>query len=556
MAIISDKGFQNKKWNTTFLRKVVRNMRRFVNPGNTAFEVAVNSQIYVDKTGLLAYTNSVINTKQALICSSRPRRFGKSITADMLCAYYSSGCDSDSIFASYEIAKSDSYKKHLNQYDVIYLDIQWCMMDAGSAEQTVSYLNYHVIEELKEIYPQILLDGIRTAYGAMSCINAQTGVKFIVIIDEWDVLIRDEAANEAVLQDYINFLRGMFKGSEPTKFIALAYLTGILPIKKLKTQSALNNFMQFTMITPGVLARYIGFTEEEVGKLCEQFGVDFREVKRWYDGYELGDYHVYNPNAVVNAMINKSFQSYWSQTGTYESIVPFINMNFDGLKTAVIEMLSGATTQINVNSFQNDMVSFVDKDDVLTLLVHLGYLAYNQNMQYAYIPNEEIRQELLFAVRRKKWSELNLFLQDSEELLDATLDLDEELTAEKIEKIHTEYVSAIQYNNENSLSCVLSIAYLSAMQYYFKPIRELPTGRGFADFVFIPKKEYANEYQALVTELKWNKNAQTALNQIKEKQYPQSLLQYTGQILLIGINYDKKTKEHSCKIERFERILQ
>ena len=539
-----------------FLRKVVRNMRRFVNPGNAAFEVAVNSQIYVDKTGLLAYTNSVINTKQALICSSRPRRFGKSITADMLCAYYSRGCDSDSIFASYEIAKSDSYKKHLNQYDVIYLDIQWCMMDAGSAEQTVSYLNYHVIEELKEIYPQILLDGIRTAYGAMSCINAQTGVKFIVIIDEWDVLIRDEAANEAVLQDYINFLRGMFKGSEPTKFIALAYLTGILPIKKLKTQSALNNFMQFTMITPGVLARYIGFTEEEVGKLCEQFGVDFREVKRWYDGYELGDYHVYNPNVVVNAMINKSFQSYWSQTGTYESIVPFINMNFDGLKTAAIEMLSGATTQINVNSFQNDMVNFVDKDDVLTLLVHLGYLAYNQNMQYAYIPNEEIRQELLFAVRRKKWSELNLFLQDSEELLGATLDMDEEATAEKIEKIHTEYVSAIQYNNENSLSCVLSIAYLSAMQYYFKPIRELPTGRGFADFVFIPKKEYANEYPALVTELKWNKNAQTALNQIKEKQYPQSLLQYTGQILLIGINYDKKTKEHSCKIERFERVLQ
>ena len=531
-------------------------MRRFVNPGNAAFEVAVNSQIYVDKTGLLAYTNSVINTKQALICSSRPRRFGKSITADMLCAYYSRGCDSDSIFASYEIAKSDSYKKYLNQYDVIYLDIQWCMMDAGSAEQTVSYLNYHVIEELKEIYPQILLYGIRTAYGAMSCINAQTGVKFIVIIDEWDVLIRDEAANEAVLQDYINFLRGLFKGSEPTKFIALAYLTGILPIKKLKTQSALNNFMQFTMITPGVLARYIGFTEEEVGKLCEQFGVDFREVKRWYDGYELGDYHVYNPNAVVNAMINKSFQSYWSQTGTYESIVPFINMNFDGLKTAVIEMLSGATTQINVNSFQNDMVNFVDKDDVLTLLVHLGYLAYNQNMQYAYIPNEEIRQELLFAVRRKKWSELNLFLQDSEELLDATLDMDEEATAEKIEKIHTEYVSAIQYNNENSLSCVLSIAYLSAMQYYFKPIRELPTGRGFSDFVFIPKKEYANEYPALVTELKWNKNAQTALNQIKEKQYPQSLLQYTGQILLIGINYDKKTKEHSCKIERFERVLQ
>ena len=528
----------------------------FVNSDNSAFQVALNSEIYIDKTGLLTYTNKVMNTLQGYICNSRPRRFGKSITADMLTAYYSKGCDSGNMFSGLEISQSPDFKEHLNRYDVIHWDIQWCIGAAGGADRVVSYITEKTIEELRKYYSEVIPSDPCSLPEALSFICNATKNKFVVIIDEWDVLIRDEAANEAVLQDYINFLRGMFKGSEPTKFIALAYLTGILPIKKLKTQSALNNFMQFTMITPGVLARYIGFTEEEVGKLCEQFGVDFREVKRWYDGYELGDYHVYNPNAVVNAMINKSFQSYWSQTGTYESIVPFINMNFDGLKTAVIEMLSGATTQINVNSFQNDMVNFVDKDDVLTLLVHLGYLAYNQNMQYAYIPNEEIRQELLFAVRRKKWSELNLFLQDSEELLDATLDMDEEATAEKIEKIHTEYVSAIQYNNENSLSCVLSIAYLSAMQYYFKPIRELPTGRGFADFVFIPKKEYANEYPALVTELKWNKNAQTALNQIKEKQYPQSLLQYTGQILLIGINYDKKTKEHSCKIERFERILQ
>ena len=530
-------------------------MGRFVNPDNSAFQVALNSPIYVDKTGLLEYTNSVLNTTEAYICNCRPRRFGKSYAANMLAAYYSKGCNSEEMFSGLDISRESDFKTHLNKYDVIHLDIQWFLANCDNVDNVVAFITKSVQAELREIYPGVLPEEEISLSESLSRIKNIVGQKFIIIIDEWDVLIRDEAANEAVLQDYINFLRGMFKGSEPTKFIALAYLTGILPIKKLKTQSALNNFMQFTMITPGVLARYIGFTEEEVGKLCEQFGVDFREVKRWYDGYELGDYHVYNPNAVVNAMINKSFQSYWSQTGTYESIVPFINMNFDGLKTAVIEMLSGSTTQINVNSFQNDMVNFADKDDVLTLLVHLGYLAYNQNMQYAYIPNE-IRQELLFAVRRKKWSELNLFLQDSEELLDATLDMDEEATAEKIEKIHTEYVSAIQYNNENSLSCVLSIAYLSAMQYYFKPIRELPTGRGFSDFVFIPKKEYANEYPALVTELKWNKNVQTALNQIKEKQYPQSLLQYTGQILLIGINYDKKTKEHSCKIERFERVLQ
>ena len=525
-------------------------MRRFVNPGNSAFQVSINSKIYVDKTRLLDYTNSVINTRQALICSSRPRRFGKSVTADMLCAYYSRGCQSDSIFAAYEIAQCDSYRKNLNQYDVIYLDVQWCMMDAGAAEQTVSYLNRHVIEELQEIYPEIPLDQARTAYGALSCVNAHTGNKFIVIIDEWDVLIRDEAANEEIQQEYINFLRGMFKGSEPTKFIALAYLTGILPIKKLKTQSALNNFSQFTMINPGALSGYIGFTETEVKALCSQFHVEFSEVKRWYDGYELGEYHVYNPNAVINIMMNKTFQSYWSQTGTYESIVPYINMDFDGLKTAIIEMLSGASTEINVNSFQNDMINFADRDDVLTFLIHLGYLAYNQKRQCAYIPNEEIRQELMFAVKRRKWNELNSFLQDSEELLNATLEQDEETVAEMIEKIHMEYVSAISYNNENSLSSVLSIAYLSSMQYYFKPIREMPTGRGFADFIFLPKQEYTDEYPALVAELKWNQKAQTAISQIREKKYPQALLQYTGKVLLIGINYDKKTKTHSCRIEK------
>lgn len=527
-------------------------MRRFVNPGNAAFEVAVNSQIYVDKTGLLAYTNSVINTKQALICSSRPRRFGKSITADMLCAYYSRGCDSDSIFASYEIAKSDSYRKHLNQYDVIYLDIQWCMMDAGSAEQTVSYLNYHVIEELKEIYPQILLDGIRTAYGAMSCINAQTGVKFIVIIDEWDVLIRDEASDLKIQEQYINFLRGLFKGAAPTRYIQLAYLTGILPIKREKTQSALNNFREFTMVSPKNFAKYIGFTEEEVQNLCTAYNCDFQEVKRWYDGYLLGNYQVYNPRAVVEVLLCKQFQSYWSETASYETIVPLINMDYVGLKTALIEMLSGASVKVNTITFQNDTINIRNKDDVLTYLIHLGYLGYDQTRRTSFVPNEEIRQELMVAVEDRSWDEMLSFQKESEMLLNATLDLDGDLVAKQLEKIHNDYASVIQYNNENSLSSVLAIAYLSAITYYFKPVRELPTGRGFADFVFIPKPEYRSDYPALVVELKWNKSAQTALQQIKEKKYPDSISTYTGEILLVAINYDK-LKDHQCLIEKYEK---
>ncbi|MCI5828233.1 MAG: ATP-binding protein [Lachnospiraceae bacterium] len=528
-------------------------MGRFVNPDNSAFQVALNSEIYVDKTELITYTNKVLNTKQALICNSRPRRFGKSITADMLTAYYSKGCDSEDLFSGLAISEDASFQTHLNQYDVIHFDVQWCCMDAEGAAQTVAYINRHIISELKDLYPAYIPDDTQTAYGAMSCIHAATGGKFVVIIDEWDALIRDEEAGQTVQEDYINFLRGMFKGTEPTKFIQLAYLTGILPIKKLRTQSALNNFSQFTMLSPGALAPYFGFTEDEVKILCRKYEKDFDEVKRWYDGYQLGDFHVYNPNAVVCLMQEGSFQSYWSQTGTYETIVPLINRDFDGLKTAIIEMLSGAQTPVYVSGFQNDMVSFEDKDDVLTLLIHLGYLSYNQKKQTAFIPNEEIRQEFAAATRRKKWSALLDFQRESEYLLDATLDMDGEAVARGIEKIHMEYTSVIQYHDENSLSSVLTIAYLSTMQYYFKPIRELPTGRGFADFVFVPKTEYKGEYPALLVELKWNQNAMTALQQIKDRQYPSVLEAYTGDILLVGISYNRKTKAHECVIEKLQK---
>ena len=413
---------------------------------------------------------------------------------------------------------------------------------------TVNTLGY-----LKEKYPNIISEETVSLPEAMSEIYTVTGNKFIVIIDEWDILIRDEANNRDEQENYINFLRGMFKGTEPTRFISLAYLTGILPIKKMKTQSALNNFDEFTMLDAGALASYIGFTELEVEKLCDKYHKDFAEVKRWYDGYVLENQQVYNPKAVVSVMLRGNFQSYWSQTGTYEVVVPLINMDFDGLKQAIIEMVSGSTVEVDTGTFQNDTVSFSSRDDVITYLIHLGYLAYDQRKQCAFISNEEIRQELLAAAKKTKWNELQEFEYQSEQLLEATLDREETLVADYIEQIHMEYASAIQYHNENSLSSVLTIAYLSAMKYYFKPIRELPTGRGFSDFVFIPKEEYRVDYPALVVELKWNKSAHTELQQIKDKKYPESLLQYTGNILLVGINYDKKSKAHECVIEEYKR---
>ena len=525
----------------------------FVNPDNSAFQVALNSEIYVDKSGLIQYTNKVLNTLQGYICNSRPRRFGKSITANMLTAYYSKGCDSEAMFAGLEISKSADFKKHLNKYDVIHIDIQWCIEPAGGVENVVSFISEKTISELDTYYPNILAEKTISLPDALSQINTAVGKKFIIIIDEWDVLIRDESANAKVQKDYINFLRGMFKGTEPTKYIQLAYLTGILPIRKEKTQSALNNFDEFTMLSASRFAPYMGFTEVEVKKLTEKYHQNFSEVKSWYDGYLLKDTQVYNPRAIVSAMLHGDFKNYWAETASSDAIVPLISMNYDGLQFAIIKIISGAEVKVDTAVFTNDPSSIASKDDVLTYMIHLGYLGYNQNRKTAFVPNEEIRQELTMAVESKRWNEMITFQQESERLLDATLDMDGAAVAAQIEKIHHEYTSVIQYHNENSLSSVLTIAYLSAMQYYFKSIRELPTGRGFADFVFVPKPEYRNDYPALIVELKWNQNARTALQQIREKNYPASILDYTGEILLVGINYDRDSKQHQCLIEKYEK---
>lgn len=528
-------------------------MGKFLNPSNTAFQMAINSQIYVDKTGLLKFTNSVVNTQQKFICNSRPRRFGKSMAADMLLAYYSKNNDSRELFGGLDVCGSADFEKHLNKYDVIYFDVQECIDYAQKIEDTAAYITQAVITELNAAYKNVIPSGCNTVAQALGYINDATGNKFVIIIDEWDAMFRVAPEKQELHEKYIGFLRSMFKGAIARRFIALAYITGILPIKKYNTQSALNNFDEYTMLASGPLASYIGFTEKEVQALCAQYGKNFAEVKRWYDGYLLGDYHVYNPKAVVSVMLQGSFQSYWSQTGTYESIVPLINMDFHGLKTDIVTMISGEAVSVRTSTYQNDMVTFKNKNDVLTSLIHLGYLAYEEMERTAYIPNEEIRSEFLEAVEETGWDEFISFQKESRRLLEAVLDEDEKAVAEAIEEIHNQYTSIIQYNDENSLSSVLVIAFLGTMEYYFKPIRELPTGRGFADFVFLPKPRYAHDYPALVVELKWGKNTKTALTQIKEKKYPQSLGGYADDILLVGINYDKNTKEHTCAIEKVVR---
>lgn len=387
-------------------------MGLYLNPGNEAFKVSVNSALYVDKTELIKYTNSRIGKDRPLICSSRPRRFGKTTAVTMLAAYYSRGCNSEKLFAGFKISQDEEFRKHLNRYNVIFLDIQWMYGNALEemkripSVEIISYIQEQVIGELRKEYPEYVQDGDVSLPSVLAKLYVLAGEQFIIMIDEWDCLFREDKNNEKLQKEYINLLRGLFKGTPSGAFLKLAYLTGILPIKKYGTQSALNNFREHTMVSPRQMAEYVGFTEAEVKMLCQKHGMPFEEMQRWYDGYffePIG--HVYSPNSVVESIDSGEFGNYWSRTETYESLMSYIAMDFKGLRQLIIDMLSGRRCSIDVDSFQNDMTSFHSADDVITLLIHMGYLAYDNKTKEVFIPNEEVRSVFFRAVRNDDWDE-------------------------------------------------------------------------------------------------------------------------------------------------------
>lgn len=529
----------------------VEYMGMYVNRGNENFAGAIRSKIYVDKSGLLEYTNEVLGTEQRYICNSRPRRFGKSMAAGMLSAYYGRGCDSRKLFEGLEIAEKPSFEKHLNKYDVIHLDIAYLLVQNKSAADTVAYMQKCVIEELKILYPGILTDQDSELPFALSKVNDAAGARFVIIIDEWDAIFREAVRDEGGQQAYIRLLRGLFKGEQSKDFTVLAYITGILPIKRYNSESALNNFKEFTMVNPKRFAEYIGFTQQEVSELCGRYHMDFDEMARWYDGYSFRQVqHVYNPNSVVNAIMDGEYDSYWSNTASYESLREYISMNFEGLRDLVVQMFSGARCTVDIGTFQNDMTSFKSRDDVLTALIHLGYLAYDVDTREAYVPNEEVRAAFARAVKDTDWEPVVQALKDSDRLLRATWNRDADLVAECIDKVHRENTSILQYNNENALSCVVALAYYNAVNEY-TVIREMPSGKGYADMIFLPKRHSTKP--ALIIELKYGESAESAVAQIRERQYSEAVKDYRGNTLLVGISYDRESKKHCCIIEEQEK---
>ena len=570
-------------------------MGRYLNIGNEAFRRARNSE-YVDKSGLIAVVNGTLFTERSYSCVSRSRRFGKSVAAAMLAAYYDRTCDSRSLFADLKIAGDPSFEQHLNKYPVIYLDLTDFTTRYHDGD-IVTYVDAALRQDIGKAYPQVPAQEGDDLMDLLMRIYEVIGERFVFIIDEWDAICREFRPETRAMDNYVNWLRRMFKSISGKLVFAGVYMTGILPIKKYNTQSALNNFIEYSVVEPGGMASSFGFTKDEVKALASKHNMDFDELEKWYDGYQIGDeVSIFNPNSVMQAIRSRRCRSYWASTSAFDSVADYIQMNYEGLKDDAIKMLAGERIKVDPTGFGNDMNEISSKDDVLTVLIHLGYLSYDwrrdecwipnrevagerclvdptgfQNdmsvvrtrddvltvlihlgylsydwdKEECYIPNREVAGEMVNAVKANNWKPVVDALQKSEQLLRDTLDGDAEAVAKGIEAAHDENTSILSYNNENSLACVLSIAYYYARNDYVMD-RELATGKGFADIVLIPRKNV--DSPAIVIELKVNKDADAAIDQIRRRQYPEKIRQHADRLILVGINYDRETKQHTCQI--------
>ena len=517
----------------------------YLNPDNDKFLEYYNSEIFVDKSGIIDVINGFLNTYNKYMCVTRPRRFGKTLTISMLNAYYSKGCDSKEIFDKLNISSSTTYFEHLNKHNVILVDMASLYSD--SRGEFLKELNKNIIDELNESFPNILTNEENTIGKAIKKVNSKTNERFIFLIDEWDVIFREEPQSK-LCDDYIMLLRSLFKAIDVSACIDLVYMTGIFPIKRYSTESALNMFKEYNMLYPRNLSEFIGFTENEVKELCSKYDVDFNEMKKWYDGYHLGNFEIYNPQSVVEAIGEKEFRSYWPSTGALESVTNYMNYDNGVLKGKITRMLSGEKIPVNVEKFTNDLTMVDSEDAALTILIHLGYLAYDKDNKSCYIPNYEISNKFILGIDNLKWVESYNPIANSKELLEKTLKGDTEFINETLDTNHKELASMYNKNKEDVLGVIVRISYYYAKEFY--TIRKEDTcTTGRADITFTPRD---NTHIPLVIELKADKPVEEAMSQIKEKDYSSVFNGYKGKVLLLGITYDSSTLKHESKIEYIE----
>lgn len=523
-------------------------MGYYLNPDNEAYKSILKSKTFVDKSELIAFTNACLKLYDSKnICVSRPRRFGKTVNLNMLAAYYSMGCDSKEIFDNLKISKDQSYEQHINKYNVIKINMQEALSNSHNISEMLDYIKTTVLWDFDEIYSDVKYFNRNILNRCFSDVYRYSKKPFVFLIDEWDCIFREYRNDKESQNKYLDFLRDLLKDKD---YIALVYMTGILPIKKYGTHSALNMFTEYSMMESIPVSGSAGFTEEEVNELCEQYGENIDTMRYWYNGYILDDVKLYCPRSVSTSLSKHHYADYWTQTETYEALESYITMNLYGLNDAVKRLVAGEKIEIDPLGFTNDMVTLTNRDDVLTLLVHLGYLGYIFQTKEVYIPNKEVRDVYVTSMNKSgQWKETVKFIKMSKELTKLTEAKNSERVAEVIEQVHRTEIAPVHYNNEQSLRYVVLLSYFYSRERY-NIIQEMPAGDGYADIMLVPNFQNPDGIPIIV-ELKCNESPETAINQIKNKHYYDAIKNY-DKVLLVGISYDKKTKKHECIIEEFD----
>lgn len=518
-------------------------MALYLNQNNDKFKEYKSARIFIDKSNLIKECNSLFGTSDKYMCITRPRRFGKTMALSMLNAYYSKGCDSQSLFEKLNIAKDNSYLEHLNKHNVIWIDMANLYTDIKDKNIFVEKIKFNILRDLKEYYSNIDFTDL-TLGEAIIKIKSELNERFIFLIDEWDVIYREQEYNNRLCDEYTELLRNLFKSSNVSSCIDLVYMTGILPIRRYSTQSTLNMFKEYNMLDSFPIESYVGFTEDEVIGLCNKYNRDFNEIKSWYNGYNLNGVSLYNPKSVVEAVLRGKCKDYWVQTSAIEAVTNYMNYDNGKLKDIICKMLLGEKVKVNVRKFENDLTKVNSSDSALTVLIHLGYLAYDEDLEACYIPNYEIKQEFVNAVDKLNWHEIYNPISNSLKLYEETLKGNIEFINKTLDQNHLELAGPFNKNKEDILGVIVEISYYNAKQFY--NIKKEDTSiLGRSDLSFIP---YDNCHIPFIVELKVNSTPDEAIAQIKEKSYFNSLGNYHGKVLLLGISYDEKTLKHNSKV--------
>jgi hypothetical protein len=524
-------------------------MALYLNNNNRNFASNRKATIYVDKSLLIKETNAKINDGSSkFMCVTRPRRFGKTLALSMLNAYYSKGCDSRDLFKGLKISEDPSFESHLNKHNVIWVDMAEIYAYLDDPRDFLRKLNKEVTAELAKSYPGIDMAGLKLGE-AIRLINSETGDTFIFLIDEWDVVYREQENDRGLCDEFTMFLRSLFKSSRSSDCFDLVYMTGILPIRRYSTQSTLNMFTEYNMVSPRGLGCHFGFTEAEAKALCERYGRDFDEIKSWYDGYRLDGMEIYNPKSVVEAIESGVCDDYWVQTSAIEAVTDYMNYDHGALKSIIAAMLSGESAPADPGPFSNDLTKVDSKDSALTVLIHLGYLSYDAENKLCRIPNLEIKKELERAIASLAWDTFYNPIDDSMKLYEETLKGNLAFIDRALDRNHEELSTTLTKNTEQALFFVVNISYYKARVFYTVK-KEEPSMNGRSDISFVPKD---SEHIPMIVELKKDATPEEAIDQIKEKRYWEAWgSDYKGKILLLGITYDSKTMKHSSKVERIE----